>query len=197
VREVTGQINFNGHADAVVEITVALVNLASPGMRHGRPYATPTCPELEAAVNAVLEQGRVRRAPLDGRQAEELTEAVARLRTVFEHAHDDPDAAAEKVNELLDELRPTPYLERHDGEPWHLHFHSPDQDAAANWVTGCTVALVTVLGSGHASRLGLCSAPDCDRAYVDTSRNGTRRFCCIACQNRVKAATHRARTSHR
>lgn len=190
----TGQINFNSHADAVVPVTVALVNLATPGMRHGRPYAAPAGQDLRAAVNAVLEQGRVRRAPLDGRQAQQLAATATRLQAVFEQAHDDPDAAVEKVNELLAELRPTPYLVRHDGEPWHLHFHSPDQDAAANWATGCTVALATVLGSGHVSRLGLCSAPDCDRAYVDTSRNGTRRFCCIACQNRVKAATHRARS---
>jgi predicted RNA-binding Zn ribbon-like protein len=29
---------------------------------------------------------------------------------------------------------------------------------------------------------------------VDTSRNGTRRFCSTACQNRVKAALFRERT---
>jgi predicted RNA-binding Zn ribbon-like protein len=29
--------------------------------------------------------------------------------------------------------------------------------------------------------------------YVDVSRNGTRRFCSTACQNRVKAATYRRR----
>jgi predicted RNA-binding Zn ribbon-like protein len=50
-----------------------------------------------------------------------------------------------------------------------------------------------VLGSPMADRLGLCSAPSCDRAYVDISRNGARRFCSTACQNRVKAATFRER----
>ncbi|MFC6935784.1 CGNR zinc finger domain-containing protein [Actinomadura yumaensis] len=35
--------------------------------------------------------------------------------------------------------------------------------------------------------------PHCDRVYVDTSRNGTRRFCSTACQNRVKTAAFRAR----
>ncbi|HEX8935998.1 MAG TPA: CGNR zinc finger domain-containing protein, partial [Pseudonocardiaceae bacterium] len=50
-------------------------------------------------------------------------------------------------------------------------------------------------GSDCASRLGVCSAPRCDRVYVDASRNGTRRFCCTACQNRVKSAAHRARTN--
>jgi predicted RNA-binding Zn ribbon-like protein len=41
-------------------------------------------------------------------------------------------------------------------------------------------------------RLGVCAAPRCDRVYVDTSRNATRRFCSTACQNRVKAAAFRA-----
>jgi predicted RNA-binding Zn ribbon-like protein len=31
--------------------------------------------------------------------------------------------------------------------------------------------------------------------YVDTSRNGSKRFCSTACQNRVKAATFRERHS--
>jgi predicted RNA-binding Zn ribbon-like protein len=39
----------------------------------------------------------------------------------------------------------------------------------------------------------VCTAPRCDRVYVDTSRNGTRRFCSTTCQNRVKAATFRER----
>ena len=50
-----------------------------------------------------------------------------------------------------------------------------------------------VLGSSAHDRLGVCSASACDRVYVDVSRNGTRRFCSIACQNRVKAAAFRER----
>ncbi|MGW3040937.1 CGNR zinc finger domain-containing protein [Kitasatospora sp. NPDC001159] len=55
-------------------------------------------------------------------------------------------------------------------------------------------ASATALGSRFASRLGLCSAPVCDRVHVDVSRNGTRRFFSTACQNRVRTAAHRART---
>ncbi|PZS39469.1 MAG: hypothetical protein DLM62_08155 [Pseudonocardiales bacterium] len=56
-----------------------------------------------------------------------------------------------------------------------------------------TVNVTAVLGSGHAARLGTCAAPACERAFVDVSRNGSRRFCNTSCQNRVKAAAHRAR----
>jgi predicted RNA-binding Zn ribbon-like protein len=54
-------------------------------------------------------------------------------------------------------------------------------------------ALATVLGTASIERLGICNAAGCDRIYVDISRNGTRRFCSTACQNRVKAAAFRAR----
>ena len=45
-----------------------------------------------------------------------------------------------------------------------------------------------------ADRLGVCDAARCDRVYVDTSRNGARRFCSTACQNRTKAAAFRTRS---
>ena len=37
--------------------------------------------------------------------------------------------------------------------------------------------------------------PDATGFYVDTSRNGTRRYCSTSCQNRVKTAAFRARLS--
>jgi len=50
-----------------------------------------------------------------------------------------------------------------------------------------------VLGGEYWDRLGVCTAPRCDRVYVDTSRNGSKRFCSTACQNRVKSAAFRER----
>lgn len=44
-------------------------------------------------------------------------------------------------------------------------------------------------------RIRLCAQPDCIRYFLDTSRNGTRRWCSMAlCGNRAKAARHYART---
>ena len=83
--------------------------------------------------------------------------------------------------------------EKHDQEPWHLHFHGTDDALATGWAAGCAAGLAVVLGGPEWSRLGVCTAPRCDRVYVDTSRNGTRRFCSTTCQNRVKAATFRER----
>ena len=87
-----------------------------------------------------------------------------------------------------------PELARHDGEPWHVHFHATGPaSVATSWAAGCATGLAIVLGGEHYDRLGVCTAPRCDRVYVDTSRNGSRRFCSTACQNRVKAAAFRER----
>ena len=44
-------------------------------------------------------------------------------------------------------------------------------------------------------RVRRCAEPRCARVFLDTSRNGTRRWCDMGtCGNRAKAARHRART---
>jgi len=174
--------------------TADLVNALSPGHRRGRPYPQPRGTDLVAAIKATLPDATD--AKLGGEIPDKLAGHVQRLRTVFAAVGaGDLDCAAGTVNDLLDELHPTPYLDAHDGEPWHVHFHGRDDDFADGWAGPCSVALATVLGSDYAERLGVCSAPECDRVYVDVSRNGTRRFCSTACQNRVKAAAHRARVA--
>jgi predicted RNA-binding Zn ribbon-like protein len=43
------------------------------------------------------------------------------------------------------------------------------------------------------ARAGVCDRPGCDIAFVDTSRNGRRRFCASRCATRVHVADHRQR----
>ena len=104
------------------------------------------------------------------------------------------DDAAAAVNVLLCRTGARPVLDRHGNEPWHLHFHGADDSLVSGWTAGCATGLAIVLGSDwQHGRIGVCGAGRCDRVYVDSSRNGTRRFCSTACQNRVKAAAFRAR----
>lgn len=181
-------MSFGSHADRVVGHVVALVNGLTPGFEGGRPLAAPTAEQSRRRAEAILE------TTLTPGEGEGIAELAARLRPVFEAAGEgDADGAALLVNELLQRYRPAPYLARHDGPAWHLHYHSPDADRAASWGAGCAAALASVLGSAAWDRLGVCSAPRCDRVFVDLSRNGSRRFCSTACQNRTKAAALRAR----
>ncbi|GAA4506993.1 CGNR zinc finger domain-containing protein [Actinoallomurus oryzae] len=181
-------MNFNSHMDLVVGIAVGLVNTLTEGERRGRPYTPPVG---EARRTALIEIGA---GDLGEQDTTVLAEMAVELRAVFTAVADgDIDAAAHQVNHLLDVTHARPHLNRHDGEPWHLHFHGAGGTVSTDWVAGCATGLAVVLGSEFHDRLGVCTAPHCDRVYVDTSRNGTRRFCSTACQNRVKTAAFRAR----
>ena len=193
-------MNFGSHVDGIVAVSAALVNAGTPGERQGRAYELPAGRALAADLGAVLRTGSRdavdRRDAADPapREAGAYVELAAEVRPVYERVEaGDFAGAAGAVNELLARYAPAPRLEQHDGEPLHLHFHGPRATDPTGWGGALAMGLATVLGSEYADRLGVCAAPACDRVFVDVSRNGTRRFCSEACQNRVKAAAHRAR----
>ncbi len=187
-------MNFGSHTDEVIAAAAALVNVATPGERRGRPYAVPTGNDLTTVIGQALLEARRRTAPPPASRVPAFVELAAAVRPVFELVDQERfDEAAETVNELLARYQPAPFLDRHDGQPRHLHFPGRAAADRSGWGGGISVGLATVLGGDYADRLGVCSAPACDRVFVDVSRNGTRRFCSTHCQNRVKAATHRAR----
>jgi len=186
-------VEFNSHADGVIRVAVGLVNSLTPGERRGR--AAPAPVDVVAAATEGLRAGQPGHRPVTEAEAAELTGLALRLRAVFEAvAAGGIDAAAHQVNALLEESHARPELQRHDGEPWHLHFHGSGGTMAGDWAASCATGLAVVLGGEFHDRLGVCTAPHCDRVYVDVSRNGTRRFCSTPCQNRVKTAAFRARS---
>jgi predicted RNA-binding Zn ribbon-like protein len=187
-------VNFNSHLDAVISVAVSLVNTLTPGEARGRDYRPPAGQAACTAVTAALRNGQPFARQVTSEEAGLLAGIAARLRAVFDAVEtEEVDTAASLVNAMLAETGARPQLDRHDGEPWHLHFHGKADSLAQGWAAGCATGLAVVLGTDMYRRLGVCTAPRCDRVYVDVSRNGTRRFCSTTCQNRVKAAAFRAR----
>jgi predicted RNA-binding Zn ribbon-like protein len=188
-------VDFDSHVSGTVAAAVALVNAVTPGLRGGRPAAVPTGPALVEAVTAAVQSAsRQPVPPVAPADAERLVGWAGRLRDVIEQVEAGRvDEACTLLNGVLADVQAVPVLARHDGEPWHLHFHRPDAPAAQSWAASLATGLAVVLGNPAVDRLGVCRAEACDRVYVDVSRNGTRRFCSTACQNRVKAATYRRR----
>jgi predicted RNA-binding Zn ribbon-like protein len=191
---VTGQVNFGSHYDTPVRLAATLVNALTPGEAGGRRYSTPQGHAQLRAVTDALSTVNADPTSVTSADVERLAAHAIILRAVFTAvAADDLDGACHHVNELLDHTKAQARLVRHDGQPWHLHYHGTAGGTAGVWAGTCASGLAIVLGSDARHRLGVCTAPGCDRVYVDTSHNGSRRFCSVTCQNRVKTAAYRAR----
>ncbi|MEW2166310.1 CGNR zinc finger domain-containing protein [Streptomyces sp. NPDC007084] len=115
-----------------------------------------------------------------------------RFAAVF--AADDPRTAASLINELVAAAGTTPRLTDHDGYDWHVHYFAPGASVADHLAADCGMALAFFVVAGEQERLRRCEAPDCRRAFVDLSRNRSRRYCdSRTCGNRLHVAAYRAR----
>ncbi|MGW0604632.1 CGNR zinc finger domain-containing protein [Streptomyces sp. NPDC002644] len=122
--------------------------------------------------------------------------AVRRLRGRFAAVFTAPDGriAAGLINELVAAAGTTPRLTDHDGYDWHVHYFAPGASVADHLAADCGMALAFFVVAGERERLRRCDAPDCRRAFVDLSRNRSRRYCdSRTCGNRLHVAAYRAR----
>jgi predicted RNA-binding Zn ribbon-like protein len=114
----------------------------------------------------------------------------AELRAVF--AATDEATAAATLNELLAASEPVPRLSDHGGH-WHLHVGSQQVGPAAQLRAITSLGLALVLAQEGNERLGLCADQDCVAAFVDGSKNSSRRYCSEGCANRANVRAYRAR----
>ncbi|MGR6918341.1 CGNR zinc finger domain-containing protein [[Actinomadura] parvosata] len=190
----TGQVLFDSHVAILLDTAVSLVNVLTDGGDRGKPYAAPKGGALPGAIRAVLPGG----VPVSPEEALYLAGTTLKVRRVFEAMDEGrEDDAAAVVNALVISTGARPQLDRAPGEPWQVHFHGADDSLAVGWSAGIASALTLAIGSDLGGRLGVCQARQCDRVYVDASRNGVRQFCSRSCQSRTKAAAFRARTAAR
>jgi predicted RNA-binding Zn ribbon-like protein len=122
--------------------------------------------------------------------------AVRKIRGRFAAVFAAPDAraAAGQINELVAAAGTTPRLTDHDGYDWHVHYFAPGASVADHLAADCGMALAFFVVAGEQERLRRCEAPDCRRAFVDLSRNRSRRYCdSRTCGNRLHVAAYRAR----
>ncbi|MFF7195265.1 CGNR zinc finger domain-containing protein [Streptomyces sp. NPDC008079] len=137
--------------------------------------------------NQVSEVGR-----LDERDLTAVHAVRARFTAVFGAADD--ATAATMLNAMVAEAGTTPRLTDHDGYDWHVHYFAPGASLADHLAADCGMALAFLIVAGERDRLRRCDAPDCRRAFVDLSRNRSRRYCdSRTCGNRLHVAAYRAR----
>ena len=135
--------------------------------RHGYTGSRPTAEDLEA-VRSI--RGRLRELLLASR-----------------------DDGVPLVNGILAEFVAVPRLVRHGDVDWHIHATSDADPLATRILVETAMAVIDVIRADEIRRLGVCAADDCDGVVLDLSRNRSRKFCSIACTNRVAVAAYRAR----
>lgn len=140
--------------------------------------------------------GIVDSAPFSGivtRDELELLE-VQRVRCRFAEMWDaDRDRAATLVNETLAHARALPQLVRHDGLDWHIHALDGSRPLAERMLVESALGISDLIRTNETARCKRCAADGCGNAFFDESRNRSRRFCSLTCQNRTNVAAFRAR----
>ncbi|WP_030024209.1 CGNR zinc finger domain-containing protein [Streptomyces monomycini] len=171
--------------DAVVD----LLNTAPEGDAPGATDSLTDLAALQAFVtrNAISDVGT-----LGDRDLVSVRAARARFADVF--AAPDDRTAAERLNDLVAAAGTTPRLTDHDGYDWHVHYFAPGASLAEHLAADGGMALAFLVVAGERERLRHCEAPDCRFAFVDLSRNRSRRYCdSRTCGNRLHVAAYRAR----
>jgi predicted RNA-binding Zn ribbon-like protein len=179
--------------DAGLLVSADLVNELDPTERDVPLPAR----EAVAALSRILAIDPPSVAQLTQAHVPAFVALARRIRSIFADLRGrDTDSAAATLNELLAAHPAHPHLAKERGV-WRLHHHPHDAPLVPMWTAICAAALAAMIGDGEARRLGTCERPGCGRVYVDVSKNASRRFCSLTCQNRVKVATFRERAGKR
>ena len=153
--------------------------------------ALANAPSTTAGYQAVVDQFVRPVERVDPASAPEIAEWSNRLRAVFLDRR--LDHRVRMVNDLLEVAIRCPFVSTHDGLAPHLHYAQVEDDLPSRLRARTAAGLAHVLCDGDHQRLGSCARDGCDIVYMDTSRNGRRRFCTLRCANRVRVAQHRSR----
>ena len=187
-------MKLDSYKDAGLLVSAELVNELAA---HDEPSAPLPARQAIAALSRILAIDPPSVAQLSQAQVPAFVALARRIRSVFADLKGrDLDAAAGTLNGLLAAHPAHPHLAKERGA-WRLHHHPHDAPLVPMWTAICAAGLAEMIGEGEAQRLGTCEREDCGRVYVDVSKNASRRFCSLTCQNRVKVATFRERAGKR
>jgi predicted RNA-binding Zn ribbon-like protein len=177
---------MTAYDDRRVDLALSLVNTFDPY------YDQPESLREPADLARFLQQwGITPERPLDQRDLAQAHALRARLAAVF----DAPAAAvAASLNDLLAGARVLPRLAADATGGWRLELAAePDTWALERLTIEGTLGLARALERHGPARLRRCAASPCEEAFIDTSRNHSRRYCSQRCANRHNVAAFRRR----
>jgi predicted RNA-binding Zn ribbon-like protein len=165
------------------------VRLANTGTgRRSDELATPEGYRTLVGDTPFL-NGRVTSADLEA-----LRLLRAEFRLIFTGAASGDDAAAvDRLNALLARHPIHPQLVRHDGQHWHVHL-TESGSTADKYAAGAIAGLVHVVNDSGTSRLGVCAADDCGRAFIGVTPVRKHPYCSEKCS--PQASVRALRVQH-
>ena len=168
------------------DLAVALVNTWDT--YDDPPEHLPDVAQLRRFLGIVGRERAARSA--DERDLAEVKHLRGQLRRVFETS--EAAEAASALNEILEAVKAVPRLEA-AGEAWTIRFGPGEEAIAAHLGATAAAALAEVVRAHGVTRFGTCSAPPCTGAFVDRTKNRSKRYCCELCADRAAQQHHRAR----
>ncbi|EFL21856.1 conserved hypothetical protein [Streptomyces himastatinicus ATCC 53653] len=180
---------INHDTRCALDAVVDLVNTAPPGDGSEDRLADVAALRRFVERNTISDIGT-----LGERDLTAVRSVRARFTEVFATAGNGPRHTAELLNTMIAAAGTTPRLTDHDGYDWHVHYFAPGASLADHLAADGGMALAFLVVAGEHERLRRCEAPDCRFAFVDLSRNRSRRYCdSRTCGNRLHVAAYRAR----
>jgi predicted RNA-binding Zn ribbon-like protein len=179
-------IGMTAYDDWRVELAFSLVNSFDPY------YDQPESLRQPADLARFLQEwGITPDRPLNQRDLAQAHALRARLGAVFGM----PAAAvAATLNDLLADARVLPRLGADATGGWRLELAAePGTSALERLTIEATLGLAQALERYGPARLRRCAASPCEEAFIDTSRNRSRRYCSQRCANRHNVAAFRRR----
>ncbi|MER5172386.1 CGNR zinc finger domain-containing protein [Thioclava kandeliae] len=180
---------FGTDTQPSAEMAVALVNsLPERGGQEGLPDS-----------ESLLRMGRALQIfyQPDGSQAELL--AMRNLRQRLNEIIRTPELQPrmDMLNELFFSASAIPQIVTHPEDPTpHFHYTLEDASYIDHIKAITTYALSRLIIIGEWGRLRTCEGHDCNRLFLDTTRNGKRLYCnSKTCGNRIHSARYRNRAT--
>lgn len=175
---------------AHVDLCLTLVNDLTVSPRQGRSVALDAA--LGEALSDLALSRRLRAFPLAGADVDVLVSVAGRLRVAVDAClGGDLHGAAAALNGVLADHGAVPNLHASPDAAPVLAFHAADAGIVDAWAAESAASLAFLVGTRQTHRLGQCEAEVCDAYFLDVTKNTSRRFCSLACQNRAKSAAYR------
>lgn len=181
------QLSVSAYMDARTTLALDLINTDDPYFAQPESLREPA-----DLARFLAERGMPAARPPDEGDLVAARAVRDRLRAVFAAA--DAGTAAAALNDLLAEIRVQPRVVPGADGAWEVAMSvGGDVPLVKRLAAEAALGLGMALSRHGFDRLRVCASDPCREAFIDTSRNASRRFCSDRCANRSNVAAFRRR----